>query len=144
MAKLQTILAALLAAAAISEAAYAQSRSSFTSQEVVGEWTLAITPAEREDLKISIQSRDGGQPDLPLTITDRGGGRLACVVNDRSAQCRMQDGALVVTSSSRSGGARMIFTLTQRTRDGFSGRARMRLRLLPVGGHIGAVRMTRR
>ena len=38
-------------------------------------------------------------------------------------------------------GFRMTFTLTDRTRGGFSGAASMRVRLLPIGGPIGAVTM---
>jgi hypothetical protein len=139
--RLQTIPAALATAFALTGAAAAQAQS-ISGKDVVGNWTLSITPAERSDLQISIQSEDGGRPDLPLRIQERAGGRLACTVSRRPADCRIRNGALVVVSGS--GGARMIFTLTDRADDGFSGTARMRIRLLPIGGYIGSVRMIRR
>jgi len=144
MPKLQTTLATFLVSAAIGGAAFAQTATPITNSDVVGEWTLAITPDERQELSITVESRDGGQSDLTLRVTARTGGQLACAVSDRPAECRMEDGNLVVISASRSGGARMTFTLTDRTRGGFSGTARLRVRLLPVGGHSGSVNMTRR
>jgi hypothetical protein len=52
----------------LSSAAFAQAAAPITSREVVGQWRLLVTPAERDDLDISFQSRDGGdQLDLPLT-----------------------------------------------------------------------------
>lgn len=38
----------------------------------------------------------------------------------------------------------MTFTLTERTRGGSRGAARMSIRFLSVGGHIGSVTMARR
>ena len=144
MGKLQTILGAFRVSCAIGGAAFAQTAAPIANRDVVGEWTLAITPAERQGLSITVESKDGGQPDLPLTITARTDGRLACAVSSRPAECRIEDDKLVVISASRSGGGRMTFTLTDRTRGGFSGTASVRVRLLPVGGHIGSVNMTRR
>lgn len=144
MAKPQMILAAFLASCAIGGAAFAQGATPIANRDVVGDWTLAITPAERRDLSITVESKDGGEADFPLTITDRAGGRLACVVRDRPAECRIDNGKLVVVMATRSGGARMTFTLADRTRGGFSGTASMRVRFLPVGGHIGSVDMARR
>jgi len=144
MAKLQTILGSCPAAMAVSGAALAQSAAPITPTEVVGDWTLAITPTDRRDMSVTVESRDGGEPDFPLTISARAGGRLSCTVRDRPAECRLERGRLVVSSASRSGGARMIFTLTERTRGGFSGTARLSIRLLPIGGHVGSVSMVRR
>jgi hypothetical protein len=143
MAKLLTILAGL-AGCAIGGAAFAQSATPITNREVVGEWTLAITPAERRGFSVSVESRDGGQPDLPLTITAQTGGPLTCVLRGDPAECRIEDGELVVVMPTRSGGARMTFTLADRTREGFSGAASVRIRLLPLGGHVGSVSMVRR
>lgn len=144
MTESRTILAVFLAASAMAGAAFAQDATPLTNRDVVGDWTLAITPAEGQGLDISIESADGGQPNFPLRITAQAGGALACVVRDRPAECRIEDGKLVVISTSRSGGARMTFTLADRTRAGFSGAARMRIRMLPFGGHIGSVTMVRR
>ncbi|MGZ9099480.1 MAG: hypothetical protein ACXW3O_07240 [Brevundimonas sp.] len=144
MAKLQTILTAVLASSAIGGSVFAQDATPITNRDVVGDWTLTITPAERRDLDISVQSADGSQPDFPLTITAQASDRLACVVRDRPAECRIRNGELVIVSTSSSGGARMTFTLTDRARGGFRGAARMNIRFLPVGGHIGSVIMARR
>lgn len=123
-------------------AAHAQDRSPITLRDVVGEWALKITPSERRDVRITFESKDGAQQlDFPLSITAAAGGRLACEVDSDPADCRIRDGRLVVNSGS--GSLRMIFTLTDRTREGFHGDASLRLRLLPLGGTIGVVAMTR-
>lgn len=141
MARLKAAWAALLVWSAMGGAAFAQ--APIASREVVGEWRLAITPAEREDVSITFKARDGGQKlDFPLTVAAQANGRLACVLDGEPAECRIRDGRLVVVMAQD--GFRMIFTLTDRTRDGFRGAVSMRVRLLPVGGPIGAVTMARR
>lgn len=143
MGKMQAVLTALLASYAMGGAAFAQSATPITSRDVVGDWQLLITPAERQELSITFESRDGGQQlDFPLTIAAQPNGRLACVVRGDPAECRIRDGRLIVVSAG--GGVRMTFTLSDRTRGGFSGVASMRLRMLPIGGHIGSVNMARR
>ena len=144
MNKSQTILAGILISAALCGPALGQGANPISGREVTGDWSLTLTPAEREDLAISIQSADGGPTDFPLTITARPDGRLNCVVRDRPTRCRIERGRLIVASPSPSGGATMTFTLTDRTRGGFTGAARLSVRFLPIGGHIGAVAMTRR
>lgn len=141
MAKPQTILAVFLTASAVGGAAFAQGAPPIANRDVVGDWALVITPAERRGLDINVEFEDD---DLPLTITAQPGGRLACFLRSRPAECRLEDGRLVVVMPTASGGARMIFTLTDRTRAGFSGAASVRMRLLPFGGHIGSVNMARR
>ncbi|MBA4805448.1 MAG: hypothetical protein H2038_12435 [Brevundimonas sp.] len=141
MAKLQAVAGAMAAAVAIGDMAHARDPSPINDREVVGAWILMITPAEREGLEINIEIDDG---DLPLTITGQGGGRIACVLRGAAAPCRIDRGRLVIGMPTGSGAARMTFTLTDRTRDGFSGAIRMSVRFLPIGGHIGAVTMTRR
>ena len=141
MARLKAAWAALLAGSAMGGAALAQ--APIASREVVGEWRLAITPADREDVSITFKARDGGQKlDFPLTVMAQPNGRLACVLDGDPAECRIRDGKLLVVMAED--GFRMIFTLTDRTRDGFRGAASMRVRLLPIGGQIGAVTMARR
>lgn len=143
MMKLSTILTAFMASCAICSAALAQSSTPITNGEVVGEWAPVITPAQRQDLRITFESKDGSQQlDFPLTITTQANGRLTCIVSGDPAECRIRDGRLVVISAG--GGVRMTFTLVNRTRGGFSGTAGMRIRLLPIGGDIGSVNMTRR
>ena len=144
MVRLQTIGTALVASSIMVSAAFAQGGAPITTREVVGEWLLTITPAQRPDLSISIESPDGGPADFPLSIAAQPNGRLSCVVSARPAECRIDAGRLVVGARSKSGSARMTFTLTDRAPRGFSGTAGVRIRLLPVGGHLGAVTMTRR
>lgn len=143
MAKLQAVGSALLLWSAIGGAAFAQGAAPITNRDVVGEWTLTITPAERQDLSITFKSRDGSQQLVfPLTIATQANGRLTCVLSGDPAECRIRDGKLVVASAEN--GVRMTYTLADRTRAGFSGAASLRVRLLPIGGHIGAVIMARR
>ena len=143
MARLQTIGAAFLASLALAGAAAAQDATPLSSREVIGDWDLTITPAERRGFEINIDFDDD---DLPLTVSGQANGRLGCVLRGDPAECRMERGRLIVVMPTRSGGARMIFTLTDRTRGGFSGTARIRVGLLPLpyGGTIGAVAMARR
>ena len=142
MAKRRAILAGGLAACALCGTALAQAAPPITSGEVAGDWMLKITPAERQDLSISFESKSGNQLDFPLTVTPQPRGRLSCVLDGDPADCRIRDGKLVVVMAS--GGVRMTFTLTGRSRGGFQGDASLRVRLLPIGGHIGAVTMARR
>lgn len=141
MARFGAAGAALWAAVCMGGAAWAQ--APIASREVVGDWRLAVTPAERQDLNITFKARDGGQKlDFPLTVAAQANGRLTCVLDGEPAECRIRDGKLVVVMAQD--GFRMTFTLTDRTRGGFSGAASMRVRLLPIGGPIGAVTMARR
>ena len=143
MVKIQAVGTAFLLSLAIGGAALAQGATPINSAEVVGEWTLAITPAERQDMRITFKAKDGSQRlEFPLMIAAQPNGRLTCAVEGRHAECRIRDGGLVVISGDN--GVRMTFTLTSRTRAGFSGGFGMSVRLLPIGGHIGAVNMTRR
>jgi len=122
-----------------------QTSRPLAASDVVGDWSLVITPVNRNGVDISVESRDGAPSDWPLTIASEGGNRLSCVIRARPGECRIENGGLVVVSSSRAGGATMTFNLSERTTDGLGGTARMRVRLMPfVGGQIGAVRMTRR
>ena len=134
---------ALMASCAIDGAASAQSAAPIVNRDVVGDWELLITPAEDQERRITFRARDGRrQLDFPLTISVQSDGRLACVISGDPAECRLRDGDLIIVSTN--GGVRMTFTLTDRTREGFSGTAGLRVRLLPIGGPIGSVRMTRR
>lgn len=144
MTKLQTTLATLLASFAMCGVVVAQSARPITNSDVLGEWTLTITPADRPGFRITIEAPDGGPTNLPLTITGQAAGRLTCVVNDLPVRCRIEGGKLVISAPPSSDGARMTFTLADRTRAGFSGAARLSIRFLPIGGHIGSVNMARR
>lgn len=141
MAKLRIATAAAVAALVTGGMAPAQGASAIEAREVVGDWNLAITPAERDGLDIRVEIDQG---DLPLTITRGAGGGIACVLRGRPAPCRIARGRLVIEMPGSSGAARMIFTLAERTRTGFGGVARIAIRLLPIGGDVGAVSMTRR
>ncbi|HEX8469959.1 MAG TPA: hypothetical protein VF633_02500 [Brevundimonas sp.] len=143
MAKLATIAMACAAYLAPSGMTFAQSAAPITNRDVVGQWALVVTPVEQQGRSITFKSSDGRQQlDFPLTITAQPNGRLTCVADGNPADCRIRDGDLVVVSSG--GGVRMTFTLTDRTRAGLSGTASLRVRLLPIGGPIGSVVMTRR
>ncbi len=136
--------ATLLAMVLLPGAGLAQSGSPITARDVTGQWVLRIEPAERRGFGVTIQSDSGGRPDLPLVITAPTGQALTCSLGGDPAECRLIDGKLVITSAG-SGGARMIFTLGDRSRGGFRGEARMRARLIPFGGAlIGSVDMTHR
>lgn len=143
MAKLRLVGTPLLLSFAMGGGAIAQGAMPINHREVVGEWTLAITPAQRQDMSITFKAKDGSQRlEFPLAIASQANGRLICAVDGRPAECRIRDGGLVVVSGDS--GVRMTFTLTDRTRAGFSGGVGMRVRLLPISGHIGSVNMTRR
>ena len=60
---------AALSIFALTTAAVAQEAGPITNREVVGEWTLTVTPA---DQSVSFESADGTSPDFPLEITRRG------------------------------------------------------------------------
>jgi len=142
MAKRQTILAVFLTTFTLCRAAFAQATPPIASGEVIGDWMLKVTPAERQDLSISFKSKSGNQLDFPLTVAAQPRGRLSCVLDGDPADCRIRDGKLVVVMAS--GGIRMTYTLTARTHAGFSGDVALRVRLLPIGGHIGSVTMAPR
>lgn len=135
-----SIIAAAALALMVGAPAFGQS-TPLTNGDVIGSWTLVITPAERQGIEINVEM---DADDLPLTVAGQPTGRLTCTLRGDPADCRIRNGALVVAMPTRSGGARLIFTITDRTRAGLGGAARVSVRFLPIGGHIGAVAMTRR
>lgn len=142
MARRDRIRAAMLASSLLGGAAIAQTAAPIASRDVIGDWSLRMTPAADDGRNITFKSRDGGQLIQPLSITTRSGDRLNCTVDAQPAQCRIRDGKLVVATGAN--GMRMTFTLTDRTRQGFAGAVDLRVRLLPIGGPIGTVDMVRR
>jgi len=137
------VLSSVLASLALGDAAIAQASGPIGAAVVVGEWSLSVTPAPDSESRITFKGKDGSERlNFPLRITAQPRGRLACVLDGESAECRIRNGDLIVVYSG--GGVRLIYTLTDRARDGFRGSAAMRVRLLPVGGRIGDVRMVRR
>lgn len=143
MTKLLIGLASACVYAALHTPVSAQAPTPITNGEVLGNWLLTITPVAREDLNITFESRSGGQRlEFPLTVTARPNGRLSCISEGEPIDCRIRNGDLVVSFGG--GGVRMLFNLTERARTGFAGIASMRVRLLPIGGQIGTVAMTRR
>jgi hypothetical protein len=141
MRHLYAVGTALTASLLIDGAAIAQT-APISSREVIGEWSLRMTPLSADGRTVTFKSRDGGPLIQPLSITTRSGDRLACTVDAQPAQCRIRDSKLVVTTGAN--GMRMTFTLTDRTRQGFAGTVDLRVRLLPIGGPIGTVDMVRR
>lgn len=138
MATLKVIAAVLALSAALPGAAHAQAAPPLTGRELAGNWTLRIIPDRRPGVTVSTD-----RPDMPLTIATRADGGLSCRFGDDPGECRIRDGDLIATWTDS--GAAMIFTLTDRARDGFTGAMRIRARLLPFGSvHIGAVNMIRR
>ena len=127
------LLSALLAAGAAN--AQAVSRN-----EVLGAWTLKMTPAEGGNVTIRT---DTGRLEMPVTVTARGASGIACVVDGEAADCRLNRGALVITL--RVDDARIAYTLNGRRGAGLTGTARISYRLLPFGSmHLGAADLTRR
>ena len=137
MLKLTMIAAAVLA---LAQPAFVQS-GPLTNRDVIGDWTLVITPAERQGVEINVEM---DADDLPLTVAGQPTGRLTCTLRGDPADCRVRNGEFVVVMPTRSGGGRMTFTITDRTRAGLGGAARVSVRFLPIGGHVGSVAMTRR
>lgn len=132
-------LLVLMTAALTAGAANAQS---LQRSEVLGTWTLTMTPAEGGDASITIQT-DTGRLEMPLIVSPRGPSGITCTADGEAADCQLRRGQLVVTLTMDD--ARMAFTLASRTPSGFSGTARLRLPLLPFGSvHLGTVAMTRR
>lgn len=132
------IIAAAALALAGGAPVFAQTAAPLTNRDVIGDWTLVITPTERRDTTITVEMDDD---DLPLTVRGQPNGRLTCTLRGDPADCRLHDGRLSLTTP---GAARMIFDIAERTRNGFAGAVRLSVRFLPVGGHIGSVAMTRR
>lgn len=107
--------------------------------EVLGDWTLRMTPAE--DGNVTVRTRSG-RLEMRVTVTARGASSLACVVDGEAADCRLNRGALVITL--RMDDARMIYTLNGRRGAGLTGEARISYRLLPFGSmRLGAADLTR-
>jgi len=130
-------VAALLCACMAVGAAQAQA---LQRAEVLGTWTLRMTPAEGGNVTVKT---DSGRVDMPVIVTNRGASAIACVVDGEAADCRLNRGALVITL--RIDDARMTYTLNGRRTGGFTGDARISYRLLPFGSmHLGAVDLTRR
>lgn len=126
--------AALLLAAWTAAVPASAQNAPLAGREVVGSWRLQFTPNERRNVTVT------GRPEMSLTVAARGGA-LACAIDEEAAGCAIRNGALVVTWTQS--GAAMTFTMSRRTRDGFSGNARIRARLLPFSADVGPVAMVR-
>lgn len=142
----RTLGLALLASALtlVSTPALAQTPAPLTAAEILGDWTLVVTPVDREDLDIRFEMPGGGPMILPLTVRTGTRGRLTCALDGEPSDCRMTRGRFEALLPNSSGAARMTFTLNQRRGAGFAGTAAVRVRLLPIGGQVGTVSMTRR
>lgn len=125
--------AALLLAVWMAAPALARS-TPLTGREVVGAWMLQFPPSERPGVTVT------GRPEMPLNVAARGPA-LACTVGDEAANCAIRNGTLVITWTQS--GAAMTFTMDSRTREGFSGNARIRARMLPFSADVGPVNMVR-
>lgn len=129
--------AVLLATLMTAGAAQAQA---LQQAEVLGNWTLRLTPAE--DGNVTVRTRNG-RLEMPVAVTARGASGVACVVDGEAADCRLNRGGLVITL--RMDDARMIYTLNGRRSGGFTGEARISYRMLPFGSmRLGAADLTRR
>jgi hypothetical protein len=133
------VVAALLSACMAAGAANAQA---LQRGEVLGNWTLRMTPAEGGGASITVKT-DSGRLEMPLTVTAQGQSGIACMVDGEAADCQLRRGDLVITL--RMDDARMTYTLNSRRGGGFTGSARLRLPLLPFGSmHLGTAALTRR
>ena len=128
--------AALLLAVWMAAAPVLAWSTPLTGREVVGRWVLQFRPSEGRGVAVTVT----GRPEMPLTVAARGTA-LACTVGDEAANCAIRNGALVVTSTQS--GAAMTFTMDRRSREGFSGNARIRARMLPFSADVGTVNMVR-
>ncbi|RYG79736.1 MAG: hypothetical protein EON59_15795 [Alphaproteobacteria bacterium] len=132
-------VAALLSAGILATTAQAQA---LQRSEVLGAWTLRMTPAEGGSARITIKT-DTGRLDMPVTITARGASGLDCVVDGEPAECRVRRGELTIAL--RMDDTRMTFTLNSRRGSAFSGNARLAFPLLPFGSmQLGTASLTRR
>jgi len=130
-------VAAAMAACLTAGVAHAQA---LQRAEVLGTWTLRMTPAENANVTVKT---DSGRMEMPVVVTARGASALGCSVDGEAADCRLNRGALVITV--RLDDARMIYTLNSRRGGGFTGETRISYRLLPFGSmHLGAADLTRR
>lgn len=125
---------ALLLAVCASAAPASAGNTPLTGREVLGRWTLHFIPTERRSVTVT------GRPEMPLAVRARGAA-LACTVGDEAANCAIRNGSLVVTWAQS--GAALTFTMSERTREGFSGNARIRARMLPFSADVGPVNMVR-
>ncbi len=132
-------LAALLAGCMAAGSANAQA---LQRTEVLGNWTLRLTPAEDGEVRITIKT-DSGRVEMRPVVAAQGPSDITCRVDDEPVDCQLRRGALIITL--RLDAARMIYTLNGRRTDGFTGNARMNLPLLPFGSMtLGTVAMTPR
>ena len=130
---------AILSACVVAGTANAQA---LQRGEVLGNWTLRMTPAEGGDANIAVES-DNGRLEMPVTVTARGPSGIACVVDGEAADCRLRRGELVIAL--RIDSARMTYTLNGRRVGGLTGNARLSMPLLPFGSvHLGTAALTRR
>ena len=130
-----TMTGVILALAVWTAAAAASARDTpLTGREVVGSWMLQFPPSERRGVTVT------GRPEMPLTVAARGA-TLACILGDEAARCAIRNGALVVTWAQP--GVAMTFTISERTREGFSGNARIRARMTPFSADAGPVNLVR-
>lgn len=69
MVKQNWIAAAVSASALVASAALAQTAAPITSRDVIGEWSLRMTPVEGQGRTVTFQSKDGR-----LVVTSGSGG----------------------------------------------------------------------
>lgn len=132
-------LAVLLSVLMLAGVAHAQA---LQRGELLGHWTLKMTPAEGGNSRITIRT-DTGRLEMPVTITARGPSAIACTVDGEPADCRLRRGELTIVL--RMDDARMTYALDSRRTGGFGGTARLNLPLLPFGSmHLGRADLTRR
>lgn len=123
-----------------SMAAGAANAQALQRTEVLGNWTLRMTPAEGANVTVKT---DSGRVEMALSVTPRGPSGIACALDGAPTDCQLRRGGLVVTM--RTDGARMIYTLNGRRTGGFTGNVRLSANLIPVGSiHLGTMDMVRR
>lgn len=131
--------AGVAAALAVCLTAGPASAQALQRNEVLGNWTLRMTPTEGANVTIKT---DSGRLEMPVVITAQGASGMVCRVDNEPADCRLRRGALTITL--RMDDARMIYTLNGRRSGGFTGAVRMTLPLLPFGSmQLGTASLTR-
>lgn len=130
------------------------------ASSLAGQWTLTMTPIEREGMSVTVgrsslepidpdtlgQPRQNASPTVDVEISARGGGLSGCGVSMQNmpTECRLESGVLVI----RMGGGNeptMVASLNSGDREVLTGAVRLESPAIPGGGvDFGTARMVRK
>ncbi|MFC5345863.1 hypothetical protein ACETK8_16430 [Brevundimonas staleyi] len=136
------IAALVVLGLALPDSLCAQSSLPLTTREVAGQWLLRVTSSQRSVPGLTVNDWSQARSGLAFQVLERNG-VLSCAVHAKPAQCKIDDGELVVTTLQS--GATMVFTLSDRAGPAFAGSVRLRSGLLSFRSIlVGTVLMSRR